>query len=255
MTMWSPAPIMPATKMPIPARIGPTSRANIPAARVATRAPRTYIYQDDGQPLPTPDNYVVKNLPPYHAPGTPAPRVASRSHTRYAAYQLKAYAPAPSAPMSFAWPANGAVISSFGSTASGERNVGINIAAGMGTPIRAAASGTVTYAGDELKSYGNLVLLKHEGGYATAYAHAERMVVHRGDVVSRGQVIAYTGKSGDVTSPQLHFEIRDGTMPVDPRKYLGPRPGHDGAYGRPHEGWRDDVVSRADDDDGDQPSF
>ena len=76
------------------------------------------------------------------------------------------------------------------------------------------------YAGDELKNYGNLVLVKHAGGYTTAYAHADRLVVARGDFVARGQVIGYSGQTGDVTSPQLHFEIRSATTPVNPRAYL-----------------------------------
>jgi murein DD-endopeptidase MepM/ murein hydrolase activator NlpD len=90
----------------------------------------------------------------------------------------------------------------------------------MSAPIHASASGTVTYAGDELKNYGNLVLVKHSGGYTTAYAHADRLVVSRGDFVAKGQVIGYSGQTGDVTSPQLHFEIRSSTTPVNPRSYL-----------------------------------
>ena len=90
----------------------------------------------------------------------------------------------------------------------------------LGTPIRAAASGTVTYAGNELKDYGNLVLIKHAGGYVTAYAHADRLLVRRGDFVAKGQVIGYAGQTGDVSTPQLHFEIRHGTTPVNPRSCL-----------------------------------
>jgi len=120
----------------------------------------------------------------------------------------------------FAWPISGRVISPFGISASGERNDGINIAANLGTPIHAAAAGVVTYSGNELKGYGNLVLIKHEDGYVTAYAHAERTLVNKGEQVSKGQVIAYTGETGDVTQPQLHFEIRRETKPVDPRLLL-----------------------------------
>jgi murein DD-endopeptidase MepM/ murein hydrolase activator NlpD len=130
----------------------------------------------------------------------------------------------PLAPVSggplFAWPVNGPLVSDFGSTANGGKNDGINIAAGMDTPIRASASGTVTYAGDELKNYGNLVLVKHSGGYTTAYAHADRLIVSRGDFVSRGQIIGYVGQTGDVSKPQLHFEIRSATTPVNPHAYL-----------------------------------
>ncbi len=120
----------------------------------------------------------------------------------------------------FAWPVAGRVISPFGQSVTGERNDGINIAASLGTPIRAAADGVVTYSGNELKGYGNLVLIKHDDGYVTAYAHAERTMVNRGEKVSKGQVIAYTGETGDVTEPQLHFEIRHDTKPVDPRPLM-----------------------------------
>jgi len=102
----------------------------------------------------------------------------------------------------------------------GQRNDGINIAAPLGTPIRAAASGTISYAGNELKGYGNLILIKHDDGYVTAYAHAESIVVNRGDTVTKGQIIGYAGTTGDVTTPQLHFEIRHGVQPVNPRTML-----------------------------------
>jgi murein DD-endopeptidase MepM/ murein hydrolase activator NlpD len=93
----------------------------------------------------------------------------------------------------------------------------------MGAPIKAAANGTVSYSGDELKNYGNLLLIKHEDGYVTAYAHAEKLLVQRGQTVSKGQVIAYAGHTGDVSTPQLHFEIRHGTQPVNPDSLLTQR--------------------------------
>ena len=120
----------------------------------------------------------------------------------------------------FVWPVSGKVISNFGSTLQGERNDGINIATPLGTPIRAAASGSVSYAGNELKGYGNLILIRHDNGYVTAYAHADRLVVGRGDSVLKGQVIGYAGQTGDVTSPQVHFEIRRGVTPVNPQPLL-----------------------------------
>ncbi len=123
----------------------------------------------------------------------------------------------------FAWPANGRVIATFGSASDGQRNDGINIALPAGAPIRAAAGGTVTYSGDELKNYGNLLLIKHSDGYVTAYAHAEQLLVPRGAVVSKGQVIGYAGHTGDVSTSQLHFEIRRGTTPVNPGSYLTQR--------------------------------
>jgi murein DD-endopeptidase MepM/ murein hydrolase activator NlpD len=120
----------------------------------------------------------------------------------------------------FVWPVRGRVISPFGQSDNGERNDGINIAARAGTPIRAAASGVVKYAGDELKGYGNLVLIQHDDGYVTAYAHAQSLMVSLGDRVEKGQVIGLAGATGDVDRPQLHFEIRRGVTPVNPKLLL-----------------------------------
>jgi murein DD-endopeptidase MepM/ murein hydrolase activator NlpD len=125
----------------------------------------------------------------------------------------------PNAPV-FAWPVSGKVISDFGAANNGERNDGINISAPMDTPIHASASGTVTYSGNELKAYGNLILIRHDDGYVTAYAHADKILVVKGQTVTRGQIIGYSGSSGDVSSPQLHFEIRHDTHPVDPKGLL-----------------------------------
>jgi murein DD-endopeptidase MepM/ murein hydrolase activator NlpD len=129
-------------------------------------------------------------------------------------------APDPSLP-GFRWPVKGKVISGFGPKSTGGRNEGINIAVPEGTSVRAAESGVVAYAGSELKGYGNLVLIRHEGGWVTAYAHAKELFVKRGDTVKRGDVIAKAGETGSVTSPQLHFEIRKGATAMDPVRYLG----------------------------------
>jgi len=120
----------------------------------------------------------------------------------------------------FRWPANGRVIMAFGPTTNGQQNDGINIAVPENTPVKAAEDGIVAYAGNELKGYGNLVLVRHSNGYVTAYAHAKELLVKRGDQVKRGQVIARSGQSGNVNAPQLHFEIRKGASPVDPTKFL-----------------------------------
>ena len=128
----------------------------------------------------------------------------------------------PSAAMpSFGWPVRGRLIAGFGSKPDGTQNDGINLAVPEGTPIKAADDGVVVYAGNELKGYGNLVLIQHTNGFVTAYAHASELMVKRGDTVKRGQVIAHAGQTGNVTSPQLHFEIRKGSTPVDPTQYLG----------------------------------
>ncbi|ESR23551.1 Membrane protein [Lutibaculum baratangense AMV1] len=120
----------------------------------------------------------------------------------------------------FRWPVRGRVISGFGDKASGGKNDGINISVPEGTAIRAAEEGTVAYAGNELKGYGNLVLVRHKDDWVTAYAHNSEILVQRGDTVSRGQVIAKAGQSGSVNAPQLHFEVRRNSTPVDPMKYL-----------------------------------
>ncbi len=121
----------------------------------------------------------------------------------------------------FRWPLTGRVISSYGPKPSGSRNDGINIAVPEGTSVKAAENGVVAYAGNELKGYGNLILIRHDSGWVTAYAHNKELFVKRGDQVSRGRVIAKSGSTGSVTSPQLHFEIRKGADAVDPIKYLG----------------------------------
>jgi murein DD-endopeptidase MepM/ murein hydrolase activator NlpD len=121
----------------------------------------------------------------------------------------------------FRWPVRGRVIAGFGSKPNGMQNDGINLAVPEGTPIKAADDGVVAYAGNELKGYGNLVLIRHSNGFVSAYAHASELMVKRGDTIKRGQVIAHAGQTGNVTSPQLHFEIRKGSTPVDPTQYLG----------------------------------
>jgi murein DD-endopeptidase MepM/ murein hydrolase activator NlpD len=120
----------------------------------------------------------------------------------------------------FRWPVRGRVIAGFGPKSNGLQNDGINVAVPEGTPVKASEDGVVAYAGNELKGYGNLVLVRHSNGYVTAYAHASELLVKRGDTVKRGQVIAKSGQSGSVTAPQLHFEIRKGATPVDPSQYL-----------------------------------
>ncbi len=116
----------------------------------------------------------------------------------------------------FRWPARGRIIAGF--KAGG--NDGINIAVPEGTSVRAAESGVVAYAGNGLKGYGNLVLIRHPNGFVTAYANNGELDVKAGDTVKRGQIVAKSGQSGNVNSPQLHFELRKGTTPVDPTSYL-----------------------------------
>lgn len=118
------------------------------------------------------------------------------------------------------WPTTGRVIAGFGGRPDGTHNDGINLAVPLGTEVHAAESGVVAYSGSELKGYGNLVLLRHDNGWVTAYAHNDELLVKRGDKVKRGQVIAKAGKTGSVDQPQVHFELRQGSKPVDPIPYL-----------------------------------
>jgi len=120
----------------------------------------------------------------------------------------------------FRWPVRGRIISGFGAKPGGDRNDGVNLAVPEGTPVKAAGEGSVIYAGNELKGFGNLVLIRHADGWVSAYAHNSMLKVKRGDKISRGQVIAEAGKTGSVTQPQVHFELRHGNKPVDPLKHL-----------------------------------
>ncbi|MGA9487594.1 MAG: LysM peptidoglycan-binding domain-containing M23 family metallopeptidase, partial [Methylocella sp.] len=142
-------------------------------------------------------------------PHDPAPAAAPE--------QTKTGAPASeTANPEFRWPARGRIIQAFKSGG----NDGINIAVPEGTSVKAAESGVVAYAGNELKGYGNLILIRHPNGFVSAYANTGDIEVKRGETVKRGQTIAKSGQSGNVATPQLHFELRKGTTPVDPTQYL-----------------------------------
>lgn len=146
----------------------------------------------------------------------PAPAPEPKSEPQTTASLPKAEEPASSG-AEFRWPARGRVIAGYAGKGGNE---GINIAVPEGTPIKAAEGGVVAYAGSELKGYGNLVLIRHPNGYVSAYAHNGELNVKRGEQVKRGQVVAKSGQSGNVNSPQLHFELRKGSTPVDPMPYL-----------------------------------
>ena len=133
--------------------------------------------------------------------------------------------PAPAARGSgkFLWPVSGKIVSPFGPKEGGLHNDGINVAAPLGTPVRAAENGVVVYAGNELRGFGNLLLVRHADGWVSAYAHCDALLVKRGDAVRRGQDIARVGQTGSVGAPQLHFELRKSGQAVDPLNELGPQ--------------------------------
>ncbi len=183
----------PSATLP-PSSSAPTSVTPAPSA---TTAPATTVPPVATAPAPS-------------APATPPP-------TQTAAQP----APLPSGPVTFDWPLRGSIVLGFGPQPGGVQNDGINLAAAAGTPVRAAAPGNVLYAGEEVRGFGKLVLIGHADGYVTAYAHNEELSVTRGAAVSKGQVIARVGQTGNVTSPQLHFEIRQRNRAVDPLPLLG----------------------------------
>lgn len=182
---------------------------------------------------PRPDAVTAEALPPppsasssssLSSPVQQKSGMPSVQEAKPATASAPAAAPATAAISStgkFIWPVQGKVLSAFGPKSDGLHNDGLNIAAPRGTAVRAADGGVVAYVGDDLKSYGNLVLLRHENGWMTAYSHLNKALVSRGDTITRGQAIGTIGSTGSVDSPQLHFEIRQGNKALDPQRYLG----------------------------------
>ena len=188
-----------------------------PAASAARPAP----------PKATPQAaHDLATIPPARKRETPPAQPASAKPA--ASEKAEADAPAkvvevPAPPAGggrFLWPVKGAVISEYGGKPDGSQNDGVNIAAAKGTPVIAADTGVVAYVGNELRSYGNLLLIRHASGLVTAYAHLDTTLVQRGAKVKRGQTIGTVGASGKVGSPQIHFEVRRGSQAVDPGDYL-----------------------------------
>jgi murein DD-endopeptidase MepM/ murein hydrolase activator NlpD len=242
----NPRKVMPGTvlKVPTPGDKAQTARAarapaqihatkSTPASTptpVATHAPQDTsgapsveptIINPRG-PAPTEDRKRVASLgqgmtdasPP--AASEPAARATDAPQREAALPASKAGTP----PGKFRWPARGKIISGFGNQPGVGPNDGINISVPRGTEVHAAENGVVTYAGNEVQGYGNLVLIRHPEGWITAYAHNDSLMVKSGEAVRRGQIIAKAGNTGSVSQPQLHFEIRQGATPVDPMQHL-----------------------------------
>ena len=193
-------------------------KLTVPGAKTAALAPAPAVAAAPVAPV-SPPTKMAAIVPPQSA------RLAQPTanvETPVAAAETPAAKPSEttSSLPTFRWPVRGKVITSYGAKTNGKSNDGINLAVPEGTPVKAAEDGVVAYSGNELKGYGNLVLVRHSNGYVTAYAHASELLVKRGDTIKRGQVIAKSGQSGEVGSPQLHFEIRKGSSPVDPLQFL-----------------------------------
>jgi murein DD-endopeptidase MepM/ murein hydrolase activator NlpD len=219
----------PKTAVAAPARQTPPAQAKPASTKTAQTKPAVAakVADDDDEDetpvkaAPAAKPAVVAKAEPKKAQPEPAKTVV-KAPAKEEEPKTTGAVPAESAKATadFRWPARGRVISGFGSKGPGGTNDGINIALPEGTPVRAAESGTVVYAGEEIKGYGKMVLVRHPNGYVSAYANNSGLDVKRGDAVKRGQVIAKSGQTGNVTSPQLHFELRKGSEPVDPSKYL-----------------------------------
>ena len=194
--------------------------AALAAAPDAGRASSRARQVDDGapddllppQPRPAPERRQI-----HHEKNPPAKPVKA------AAVSSAAAVPAPrpaNRDVRFLRPADGPILSDFGPKANGLHNDGINIAMPPNGPVMAAGDGIVSYAGNGLRGYGNLLLIRHEGGWVTAYAHNSELLVDKGTRVRRGQIIARAGRSGGVAQDQLHFEVRQGAKAVDPKPLL-----------------------------------
>ncbi|MBR4106252.1 MAG: M23 family metallopeptidase [Alphaproteobacteria bacterium] len=172
-----------------------------------------------GQKLTIPDSLYTKSskksIAAASAKKTTKSSTAPKSVTKYSYVQ-----PSTNRKQKFDWPVKGQVVSGYGPIAKGRNNDGINIKAPAGTAVKAADSGTVAYAGNELKGFGNLVLIKHDDGWVTAYAHNQTLKVKKGQKVKRGEQIATVGSTGGVGTPQLHFETRAGKKALNPQNYL-----------------------------------
>jgi len=178
----------------------------------------------------SPPASATASTPPVEA-RRPVPRPEDAAPTAEPEERTAALPEPPAGEGGFAWPVEGRIISDFGAKGGGRFNDGINIAAASGSPVRASQAGVVAYAGNELRGFGNMLLIKHSGGWVTAYAHNQELLVRRGEKVRRGQVIARAGATGGVDQPQLHFEIRKGKVAVDPLQQLR-RPSATAAGGR-----------------------
>ncbi|HTW54362.1 MAG TPA: peptidoglycan DD-metalloendopeptidase family protein [Stellaceae bacterium] len=210
----APASVAPSLQPPTPPLSGAKNQPEIipldgpPSAKEADAAPPNPAILSPPQQSP-----VLQTV----GPVSPAPVGSSQTSAE----------PAPGG--RFPWPVRGHILAAYGNAPGGGHNDGINIAAPLGTPVRAIDGGTVVYSGNEVKGYGNIVLIRHANGWISAYAHLSDVAVRPGDAISAGEVIAKVGNSGGVAEPQLHFELRRGKKPVNPTEFLAPAPSAQGA--------------------------
>jgi murein DD-endopeptidase MepM/ murein hydrolase activator NlpD len=199
---------------------GQPPKAQAPAAtRLADKGAQQSLPAVPAPAQPTP----IPAAPIQAAPVQPAPeaRTAGPVAMGEASCEAELSNPTPRMGATFRRPVDGKTIAPFGPQKDGTVNEGITISVPKGTPVKAAENGVVAYVGDELPGFGNLILIRHADEYVTAYAHADQVLVKKCDVVKRGQTVATAGTTGDASQPQLHFEIRKNSKPVDPSPLLG----------------------------------
>lgn len=197
-----------------------TVLAKAPAAPIMpTPAARTATAPPTASSKPSPPN-VAQSAPATRLAVAPPPRRPAAAPLPKPSASVVIPKPPARSRSGFMWPVEGKVILGFGPKTKGLHNDGVNIAAAKGTPIRAADNGVVAYVGNEVRGFGNLLLIKHAKGWVTAYAHTDEVLVKVGQRVKRGQIVARVGNSGSVSRPQLHFELRRGRQPVDPRRHI-----------------------------------
>jgi murein DD-endopeptidase MepM/ murein hydrolase activator NlpD len=211
--------LKPGQRLVLPGRID-ANLAMAPSMVEAPTSPNAATGSMSVEELPA-----VESAPPPSVPdavvSAPPKETPAKSETKAKIAAIPD--PPPRTSARFLWPVQGEIVSGFGAKKGGLHNDGVNIAAPAGTEVVAAENGVVAYAGNELRGFGNLLLIRHADGWVTAYAHNEKLLVKQGEKVTRGQPIARVGNSGNVSSPQLHFEIRKGTDPVDPLGHLAAR--------------------------------
>ena len=198
---------------------------NVPPRPSATTKPDAIEREELAAPPPQSQSQGQKGayVPPPSSPddyrddaAAPAPKAETVAASTSSSTVAKALPKAPAREGKFIKPVGGKVISGYGPKADGLHNDGVNIQAARGDAVRAAESGVIVYTGSQIAGYGNLILIRHRDEYVTAYAHLDKMLVKKGDVVKRGQTVGTVGSTGSVDKPQLHFEVRKGTKALNP---------------------------------------
>ena len=204
--------VLPGTQS-APAKAAPTRKVETASVTKAPPAPKPEAPKVAAAAAP-------KAEAEDHAPKPYTPPAGKETNVASIQQNTQAAAPKSSGIGKLRWPARGQVVSRFGASDDGHRNDGIDISVPEGTPVKAAENGVVIYSGSGLKEYGNTVLIRHDDGLVTVYGYAKDLKVKRGDKVTRGEVIADSGMSGEANRPKLHFEVRKDATPVNPMSYL-----------------------------------